>query len=249
MLRGVAANRVGDHTAALADLSRVVKQAPTNWRARYFLAHSLAATGQSERALAEASEVVALRPDSHQGPFLRGITLHALGRWQEAIPEFTRCTELDAGDAGAYCHYMGQCRAELGDWKGAVADLRRAVKADPKALDYQLDLALAHLGAADDVGFRKVSENLHKLYKERSSDKGRTSRSRYDDADFGAITRLLANRPVPAGWVEDLVGCAEQLVRSAPEDALYLDTLGAACFRAGRYEEAGDRLRQAIEKN
>jgi tetratricopeptide (TPR) repeat protein len=96
-------------------------------------------------------------------------------------------------------------------------------------------LALAQLGAGDRDGYRRTCGRLMEHF--RQSDSGRM-------ANAIAWTCALAPNAVadparPVQW-------AEKAVAARPRDYEAMNTLGAVLYRAGRFEEAIRRLKEAI---
>jgi tetratricopeptide (TPR) repeat protein/serine/threonine protein kinase len=127
----------------------------------------------------------------------------------------------------------GYVHAELGQWPSAAGDLEKAVElgAGPGTW-YQL--ALVRLGAGDSESYRQTCAWIIE---------------RFAKADTGAETELAAwgcvLARVAAPLQAELVEWAERLSGAQPNNATRLNTLGAALYRAGRFEEALGRLDEA----
>lgn len=89
--------------------------------------------GRYEEALGRFDEAAKALPPKASLEFNRGSALHKLGRNDEARAAFLRAAELDkTGEYANTIHYnLGNVWAAQGDKKAAVAEYRKALRADP----------------------------------------------------------------------------------------------------------------------
>jgi tetratricopeptide (TPR) repeat protein len=190
--------------------------------------------------------IIELSPEAAWAYLARGQFFQRNGQPQKAQEDYRKAVEVHtrvldqkpnspvrwADRALAY--------AELGDWNKAAGDWQKAAAlwektaasgANPSVW-YQL--ALARLGAKDQAGYRSACAEIVK----RFADKGPAPY-----ADFALWACVLAPDGVSDPSV--LLGWAERLVAAQPTNALTRNTLGAALYRAGRFEEAARRLNEA----
>jgi tetratricopeptide (TPR) repeat protein len=128
----------------------------------------------------------------------------------------------------------GQAYAALGRWKEATADFRKAleVEADIRVAGWRT-LCLA--GAGDWAAHRQVCDNLLGRLGTKSD-----PLTANDLAWYCACFREGAVDPARP------LKLAEQAVATRPNDADFLNTLGAALYRAGRPAEAIAKLQAGI---
>lgn len=71
-----------------------------------------------------------------------------------------------------------------------------------------------------------------------------------DRLHSGATKHLMAqaNRCMAQGDYSEAIGIYEELIRSAPRDAIALNNLGAALSKLGRYKDAEECFRRAVEQ-
>ncbi|MEC8455275.1 MAG: sulfotransferase, partial [Pseudomonadota bacterium] len=122
--------------------------------------------GEAEAALVAARRFAAVDP-AQPGPWLAlGQMLAHHGRLPEAQAVGVRLTETRGGDPAAW-HFLGACRAQLGDAEQSMSDLRRAV-------------ALATSAAASAASWHAIAEAKTFLA---------------DDPDFEALVALTEAIP------------------------------------------------------
>jgi WD40 repeat protein/serine/threonine protein kinase/tetratricopeptide (TPR) repeat protein len=134
----------------------------------------------------------------------------------------------------------GRAYAELGQWEQAGADLARAIEQDAGAPGPRIGLTLVHLARGDTDGYRRACTRLLGDFGQR------------DDAlvtDEVAWTCTLVEGAVADR--EAVVRCAQIAVKFAQRDRYSrhdcLQTLGAATYRDGRFEQAVAHLNKAIQ--
>jgi serine/threonine protein kinase/Flp pilus assembly protein TadD len=142
--------------------------------------------------------------------------------------------EADPGAAWAY-QRRGNVYAERGQWDKASADYGKAAAnqaADPYPCYLQ---ALVRLHLGDRTGYRKACAGMLERF-------GKAEKPAATNLAFVVWSSVLA-----ADAVDDYAGpvqLAEKLAAAQPKDLHHLSTLGAALYRAGRFEEAVQRLSQ-----
>jgi WD40 repeat protein/serine/threonine protein kinase/tetratricopeptide (TPR) repeat protein len=124
--------------------------------------------------------------------------------------------------------------AELGRWDKAEADFDIAIELAPDHMATRYQGALVHLARRDTDGYRQAcADMLRRAAPEPEPDVA------------SLIAWTCALTPVAVPDAVAVVRLAERAAVSDPNNADYLDTLGAALYRAGRYEEAAQRLTEA----
>jgi WD40 repeat protein/Flp pilus assembly protein TadD len=130
----------------------------------------------------------------------------------------------------------GYVHAEQGQWQQAAADFARAIDLDQNAPWALNGLAAVRLAVADEAGYRSVCATFLKRF-------GQTT----DPREANTIAWTCVLTPKAVADLTRPVLLAEKAVASNPRDANSLNTLGAALYRAGRFEEAVRRLDEAIK--
>jgi tetratricopeptide (TPR) repeat protein len=156
-----------------------------------------------------------------------------LQQYERAIADFFKAIELDPKNAWAW-NNRGFAYAGLKKWDQASGDFSKAIELDPKYAWPWHGHALLRLRAGDRDGYRKDGARLLERF-------GKTEDP--VTAMLVAWTCVLAPEAVtdPARVVQ----VAEKAVAKDPNKRVYLNTLGAALYRAGRFDEAAKRLSEA----
>jgi tetratricopeptide (TPR) repeat protein len=144
---------------------------------------------------------------------------------------YTLVLELNPRAAGAY-GARGAAYAAAGQWDKAAPDFERAVQLKPDTVLLHYWLAVARVGAGDLAGHQSTCAAMLERF-------GQTDKP--DVAHWVAWTSVLAPGSVK-DWDPSLK-LAETAARADPQTNSYALTLGAALYRAGRYEEAIQRLK------
>jgi tetratricopeptide (TPR) repeat protein len=125
--------------------------------------------------------------------------------------------------------------AALGQWEKAAADLERAVEQTPEGVMLHYWLSLARVGTGDMAGYRRACAAMVDRF-------GQTDKA--DVAHWAAWTSVLAPNGVK-DW-DRLVKLAEMALRTDPKSERFSSTLGATLYRAGRFGEAIQRLKEVV---
>jgi serine/threonine protein kinase/uncharacterized protein HemY len=148
----------------------------------------------------------------------------------EEVVIYTLVLEAEPEAAAA----RGAVYAVLGQWDKAAADMDKAVRLNADQADLHYLHALACLGAGDRAGYRSACAAMLGRF-------GRTEEP--EVARWVAWTSVLA-----PDAVKDLdlpVQLAERAVRADPSNGSYTATLGCALYRARRFSDAIEQLREA----
>jgi len=133
----------------------------------------------------------------------------------------------------------GDDHARRQQWAEAAADYGQAVQLQPEDLTYRQRQILSHGAAGDLDELWRVRSDLLKRFGPT------TNPLKANDAAWYA-----ALAPGLDAHVEPLVRLAELAVNGAPDASrkgISLNTLGAARYRAGRFEDAIRRLEESIQ--
>lgn len=224
---GVAMVRKGDTGAAMAEFRRAIELRPEYAEARYNLGSALALGGAVDPAIAQFRQSVAINPRYAEAHVELGAALLQTGRAPEAVAHFVAALEIDPQFAKA--HYnLAVALLRSGKTDEAARHLRSAVDAEPgyPAARYSLGLVL--------YSQRKIGEALAQW----------RAAPDYPPA-LNRMAWVLATSP-DASFRNggEAVRLAERL---SPKEAEALNTLAAAYAETGRFREAVDTARRAME--
>src|SRR5262249_49653855 len=152
-----------------------------------------------------------------------------------SIADCDAAAQLGVKTADLHFH-RGQALAETGQWHKADDDFAAAIHLDPQDEEAWALLAVVRLHRQDAKGYRQTcSDMLATFGQTRDAHKARAL----------VWAWVLAPNAVPKyGPVLEL---AEWAVQQSPKDGEYLSLLGAAYLRAGRFEQAVQRLQEALK--
>jgi tetratricopeptide (TPR) repeat protein len=153
--------------------------------------------------------------------------------WFGAAWHLTRLIDTDHNEAHLRVR-RARAYAELGQWQKALADFNQGLSqgTEPPEVHFQQSLAL--LGTGDQLGYCIGCAALMKRF----------------DQDQSAAHSLTWRCVLIPGAVADrgrVVSLAEQALKKDPKNPARLFALGAALYRAHRFQEAAERLTEAIE--
>jgi tetratricopeptide (TPR) repeat protein len=164
----------------------------------------------------------------------RGHLYLRLGQGDKALPDFSRVIAQVPHDVGAW-RDRADAYAGLGQWGKAEADLLRTIELAPEDWREWNRLARVRLAAGNADGYRAACATLLQRF-EKTSD-------RFEALDI-AWTLVLA--PGTLADAAEPLRLVEKALASLPKDHPYRGRLGAALYRAGKYDAAVQRLNEAI---
>lgn len=207
-----------------------------------------AAQKEWAKAVSEYSKALDLKPDANWLWFPRGVAHAKLGLWLKSIEDCSKVLGIDPSFVGAYCQ-RGNAFAELGRWKEADADFAKATAVSPKDPEAWSRQGYSFLRAME----LAVSEECRKEEKEKYDKASAMLISLAHEGKDPALATQAAwlglLHPGTAAKPLQLVQLAEAAVADVPENVQYLTTFGAALFRAKRYDEAIQKLDQALRSS
>jgi tetratricopeptide (TPR) repeat protein len=156
-------------------------------------------------------------------------------QWFAAIFHLTPLIDAqpNAGDLRVRRAYA---YAELGQEDKAARDFAKSLESAPSNLEPWLQFAHQRLDRRDLVGYRKVCVHLLDHF-------GMTR----DPNTANGVAWACVLVPDAIADPLHLLRLIEVAVSSEPKSYYYLNTLGAALYRAGKFEEAIMRLNEAIQ--
>jgi serine/threonine protein kinase/WD40 repeat protein len=209
--------------------------------------------GQWPTALWYQDRLIAARPGDWRPYAARAETYGRLRKTAERTADLDRAIALGA-DAGVLVAAAEE-RGRRGDWRQAADLLGRALSGGAADLGLCYACALACLRAGDEAGYRKICEQLLQAVP--------GAKSPLSPEAANAVASLCAVGPDAfADWRRPLaladaawawVAKAEEQVKDAGEKKdlwkfrhAVRNTQGMVLFRAGRHQEAVDRLQESI---
>ena len=222
-----------DYDKALADLSESIRLDPgfvVAYDARS-LVHRR--KGDLDKAIADLDEVIRLDPKGVQAYVSRGEVQALKGKYDKAMADFSKAIELEPKNPWRW-ERRGVIYVRQGKWDPAIADLSKMVQLEPTNACALAWLASARLGAGRPDEYRKDFAEMLRRF-------GQTDRPVH--AYLVAAT-CTVGPDATADW-PSVVALAEKAANRNPNRWGYVCVLGAVLYRAGRFEEAVQRLTQA----
>jgi tetratricopeptide (TPR) repeat protein len=206
------------------------------WHSRE--ANDCEAHGLWDFALGHLDHLIASEP-AQWPSYARRARVHArLGHWEESFADFTKAIERDPRDVTIWIDRGDAC-AELGRWDRAAADFEKAVAegAEEPTFGVRTRLGRLRLATGDRAAYRQACADLLAHLGLEVSPRS---------ADRIAWTCVLT--PNAVADREAVVRLAERALKGADyyDRHLYRQTLAAANYRAGRFEEAVEHLDAGI---
>ncbi|MBS0263859.1 MAG: hypothetical protein JSS02_18115 [Planctomycetes bacterium] len=202
-------------------------------------------SGQGEQALADWSRVIELTPAAQQpSKFAERANVHRqLNRTREAIADWTEAiARAPAADQSRYRGPRGDDYAKLEDWSAAAADFAAALELSPTNYGFRLAVVQLLDRSADPAAYRRTCDDLLQRFADSPN---------LAAANAAAWTAVLS--PTGQADYSRAVRTAERTVALSEQNsfvpvktrAMYLNTLGAAYYRAGRLQEAREQFDDA----
>jgi tetratricopeptide (TPR) repeat protein len=159
------------------------------------------------------------------------------GRWGKAVEVCKQATQIDLRNS-LHHRLLAQAQAELNRRDDAKATLLNAQQSFPFDPSIPSDLARLYLQAGDKDKYAEIRAEMLQRF-------GQTANAAY--ANTVAWTLVLL--PSPAVDPSVAISLAEKkTLVFVPTNYNYLNTLGAAYYRAGEYEKAVQKLLEAGEQ-
>jgi tetratricopeptide (TPR) repeat protein len=252
-LRGDARRSLGLFEAALDDYARAAELDPGRascWQSRAFVLSELKRFVPATEA---ASRAIELAPGESDHWSERAYAYRQLREYEKAAADYSKAIALDGSRITAYIN-RGDCVASLGKLAEALKDFEEVVVArerdfwNESLLERGLirqRLALLQIATGDRRGYRRVAEQAYETLE-------LTAPIQDDDAashawvcvyapgaldDPGRFARLIVGEDPRPGWYL-------RLSRDGP----FAGLIGAALYRAGRYDDAAKVLKQAVKR-
>ncbi len=266
---GSALHDRGRADEAVAMFRKSIEIRPDYAEAYNNLGVALSDRGQVDEAIRQYEKALELKPNYPEAYCNLGVVWLNCGRSDEAIAHFQKALEIDSNDAEA--HYdLGIASTSIGQIEQSIAHYQKALEIDPDHVGAhnnlgavlagrgQLDEAFDHFRKAVEINpdYGQVRKNLDLTRSRREAilkslaGKRESLRSHPDDlALLNDVAWTLATNPNASirngGEAVELAQRAVQL--SEGREPAILGTLAAAQAEAGRFPEAVQTARKALE--
>ncbi len=232
---GVALRDQGHAAEAIAEFRHALAIDPNCAAAHNNLGAILAEGGQVNEAIEHYRKAIEVNPSHASAHYNLANALARQSRYEEAMAEFQKSLDINSNSAEAH-HNLGLFLAGAGQFDEAIAHFRTALQLKPTLINARRTLAvvLAHHGKIPEA-IAEWSELL---------------RLQPDDVPaLRELAWLLATSPAAShrngSRAVQLAERAAEL--TADRDPAVLDALAAAYAEAGRFSEAVQTARHALE--
>ena len=191
--------------------------------------------GRTSQAIEFCKLVLANRPDDAEVHVNLAVALFRSGKGSEAIAHLEKAADLAPGDATIQAN-LGAALAQQGRLSEAAPRLEKAVSIDPKSAEAHYNLGTLYYLQ------RRVKEALGEWRRAVELDPNHA-------ASLNRAALVLAASPdASLRNGAEAVALAERAVAlSGGRDPAFLDTLAAAYAEAGRFPEAAQTARRALD--
>ncbi|MFV1967818.1 MAG: WD40 repeat domain-containing protein, partial [Pirellulaceae bacterium] len=190
--------------------------------------------GDYRKAFPDLEQAIRVNPEYSEAYDHRGQIYLAQGKLDKAIADFDQAVKFGPWQ-GAYTYAdRGGAYLLKGAFDDGFADFSKAIELAPESGVYQYMRALARLVGGDVDVYRGDCADTLKHF------------GQAEDVNAGHwVAWTCALAPDAVADYSAAVALAKKPVESDPKSIFYLNTLGAILYRAGRLEEALDRLAEA----
>jgi tetratricopeptide (TPR) repeat protein len=234
-------SRTDEYTRALADLRAFMKdhpEQPEGSRLALVRAHlqwgaAQWNAGRRQEAETAFDQAIDVAPQNAQLFLERGNLWVGFGEFARAIDDYSKALERAQGpdSRAAIYHQRGLAHSRLGHHPEALDDFAKVIGIDPDNVMNRYWHALAHVAAGDLDGYQRACAAMIERF------------GQSDKPEIGhwiAWTAALA--PAAVADLNVPVTLAEMALARDPQNSSFANSLGATLFRAGRLDEAAQRL-------
>jgi tetratricopeptide (TPR) repeat protein len=202
--------------------------------ARLSRARLLDAFGNDKRAIIDYDKAIENK-DTASARLGRAGLLSALGNDKQALIDYDKAIELEPKDYSLRTWWT-KFFADRNRWQDVAIDSAREIELKPDYFYSHYQLALASLGADDQLSYRNACRAMLKQFANSKVS---------NELHFAAWTCSLA--PSALDDYTAAIALAEQVIELEPDSKQYLNGYGAILFRAGRYDAAITQLQAALK--
>jgi WD40 repeat protein len=157
-----------------------------------------------------------------------------LGNWSAAIPCYDALIESDPGNA-LFLANRADCHAGLHHWREAARDMVQAIDEGSEDVMVWYKAALLCLKSGDRAAYGRLRENLLRKYGDMT-----------EPWASNALAYLCTLGPDAARDAGRVVAISRRVVATDPASYGSRNTLGAALYRAGEFDESIRQLEEAM---
>ena len=214
---------------AIAECQAAIALEPKNPTGHNSLGFCLHHKGLKEKAIAEFQKAIDCDPNYASPHYNLGVTLHTKARLDEAIAEYVKAIALDPKDAKAHT-YKGMALEAKHQLDEAIEEFHKAIAIEPRLADphNELGLALMSKGLLDDA----ITEFLKAIDL---------------DPKLAPAHTNLGNALNAKGLLDRAITAYGNAIALDPKDANAYGALGQALLKQGRFAEAGQNTRRALD--
>jgi len=232
---GVALFRKGNVDEAITHFQKALQIKPGDTEARLALGNALLQQGRAGEAMVHFQTALQIEPDNAEAHCNLGNALLQQGRVDEAMVHFQTALQIEPDNADAHCD-LGAALFRKGNVDEAITHFQKALEIKPGLAEAHINLGSAFFkkGAVDEAiaHFQKALE------------------IKPDDLEaINDLAWLLATSPQASvrngNRAVELAQRANQV--AGGESPMILSTLAAAYAEAGRFGDAQQSARKAIE--
>ena len=181
-------------------------------------------------------EAIAQDESNWQAWNLRGVALANVGRLDAAIADFAKAAEIAPDQPLPHKSCKAVCLGHA-RWEDAAKALARLIELDAAGWRDEYELALLSLSTGQHSGYRNACRRMIAVNSETTD---------AIQANFIAWTVALA--PEAVEEYETALVLANRALEAAADNPQYTNSLGAVLYRAGRYDEALQKLAALAEQ-
>ena len=225
----------GQFDEAIAHYQKALKNKPDYAEAHDNLGNLLAGRGQLDEAIAHYQKALEIKPDYAQAHYNLGVVLAGRGQLDEAIAHYQKALKLKPDFAEAHSN-LGVALAGRGQFDEAIAHFQKVLEIRPDKVGAPQNLAIAL--ARREKTLKAVAER-HDALRLRAN----------DVALLNDTAWMLATNPNASvrNGTEAVELAQRALQLSGGKEPVILGTLAAAYAEVGRFPEAVQTARKALE--
>ncbi len=217
-----------DDKDAIADLNKAVELQPEKPDYLRLRAEHLYEQDKYDEALADTDLALKLEPDHADTNELRGMILLSLNKYDEALKSFDRSSELSPEAPLPYQH-RGELYRQKGDMQKALEQLTKALELSPKNISTLLVRAGVYYELKQP---EKALEDIDKAIELQPT----LAQPHLMKVEILASTNHL----------DEAIAHLQKLLKTAPDNELILDRLGAFYLMANRPRKAIESATQIL---
>jgi serine/threonine protein kinase/WD40 repeat protein/tetratricopeptide (TPR) repeat protein len=230
--RGWIRLRMAKAAEAVADLERGLRHRPNDTDALFLLAEAHRKTSNIAAARTAVERYLALAPEDVEARLFRGQMARRLDSLQEAVDDFSQA--LDANPDRPVVRFdRAQANLRRGRFQNAVSDLNVLIRRYPGDAELYHMRSQAHLRLGDRD---KASADLKKVGEMIAG----------DAQQLNNLSWRLATDAPHLRDPKRALELARKAVALTPNTSMYLNTLGVALYRAGKFAEAETTLDKSL---